>query len=223
MTDSSVRRSGVFGRSRSVAIGPSYRIAPLSLAAEMSSQSRSSSNRISSVCCPCSGARAGAGGVSLNCTGAATIWYVNALVVDVGDGVSVRLDLRIVQGFLRCRQRRPHAGFVCERLAPVLEVLACDRLRDERARLGGVGDQIARRHEAFVGGELRQADPLAEAGPEAIGLKEDQLDPPVVTRLVAIDQRVDRQTGRRARNPVDVEEVGHRDRRGDRPHRLRQQ
>ncbi len=96
-------------------------------------------------------------------------------------------------------------------------------LADERARLVGVGDQIARRHEAFVGGELGQADPLAEAGPEPVGLQEDQLDAPAVPRLVAIDQWVHRQTRWRARDAVDVEQVGDRDRRGDRPHRLRQQ
>src|SRR6185295_14978912 len=83
---------------------------------------------------------------------------LDAVIVDVGDRQAVRLDLRIIQSFLRRRQRGPHPGFVLKGLAPVLEVLSCYRLTDERARFGGVGDQIARWHEAFVGREFRQAD-----------------------------------------------------------------
>ena len=83
--------------------------------------------------------------------------------------------------------------------------------------------RLARRHEARIGGELGQADALAEPGPVAIGLQEHQLDEPAVTRLVAIDQWIHRETRWRARDSVDVEQVGDRDRRRDGPHRLGQQ
>ena len=55
---------------------------------------------------------------------------------------------------------------------------------------------------------LRQTHALAEAGPEFVGLQEDQLNPPAVLGLVPVHQRIDGQPGRCSRDPVDIEEVG---------------
>src|ERR1700739_1958493 len=84
-----------------------------------------------------------------------------AVRVEIADDIAVRSDLRIMQSFLRRRQGRPHARFVLERGTPVLQVLAGKRFGDERARLGGIGNQIARRDKPWVGGELRESDSLA--------------------------------------------------------------
>ena len=75
LNDIACESTGAANRRGGHAWQSGYRIAPLSLALAISSQSTPSSSRISSVCCPCSGARPGPGGVSSNCTGAATISY----------------------------------------------------------------------------------------------------------------------------------------------------
>src|ERR1700739_1904974 len=150
-------------------------------------------------------------------------YILDALVVDVGDQVAVGFALRVVERLARCGQWRPHAGLVGQCLPPVLQVVVGELGTDQGSRFGGVGDQIRRRHEALVGGQLRQSNPGTESGPELVRLQKYHLDPPVILGLIAVDQRVHRQARRRSRDAVDTEEGGDRYRRRDAPHRLGQQ